>query len=54
MANYFDTVFITCLIIATILSFYTLVYKLYHNEHRAVRSWHFPMLFAILLESFMP
>ena len=41
------------LVIVTLISLYILLHKLYYKEYKNVHSWHFPMLVAICIETFI-
>lgn len=47
------SIFTIVIIIATLFSFYILLYRLYVGNMRLVNPWQFPMLFAILIELYM-
>ncbi len=47
------TLFKILLILITLVSLFILIHKLYFKEYYLVHSWHFPMLFAICIETFI-
>ena len=46
-------IFNILIIIITLISMYILIHKLYFKEYHLIHSWHFPMLFAICIETFL-
>ena len=53
MYKHAQQLFIILLILTTIVSFYILMHKIYYKKYHQVRCWHFPMLFAICIETFI-
>ena len=41
------------IVLITIVSLYMLAHKLYYKTYHHVYSWHFPMLLAICIETFI-
>ena len=50
--NYAILTFKILIILISIVSLYILVHKLATKNYKLIQSWHFPMLFAIFLETF--
>ena len=48
-----DNIFKILVILITLVSLFILIRKLYFREFHLVHSWHFPMLFAICIETFL-
>ena len=53
MYNVSIQLFKILLALITIVSFYILLYKLCNKKFNLIHSWHFPMLSAMCLETFI-
>lgn len=53
MYKYAQQLFNILLILITLVSLYMLAHKLYYKTYYHIYSWHFPMLLAICIETFI-
>jgi hypothetical protein len=50
---YSKLLFKILIVLITIVSLHILLHKLYHKKYSVINTWHFPMLFAICIETFI-
>ena len=48
-----DNIFKILVILITLVSLFILIHKIYFKDYHLIDSWHFPMLFAICIETFL-
>ena len=53
MNKHFFLIFHICLFIVLIQSLYILISNLHSKNHKLINSWQFPMILAILIESYI-
>ena len=53
MYKHAQQLFKILLVLITLVSLYMLAHRLYYRNYSRVHSWHFPMLLAMCIESFI-
>jgi len=53
MYKHAQQLFKILIVLLTLVSLYMLAHKIYYKNYQQVYSWHFPMLLAICIETFV-